>query len=553
MSSAKSIKKAPSSLSAAGKARTTKPKTAAGASKPKSALGTQYEATLLDGEPEEITNKTSTTRTVSRVVTAPAAGVVTEMPITRLTRPRTIKPVVAEPSPKPVAMATTTCTTEVVSPVTVEGVEDKLESLGYEVVLGFVAGKNLEAVYAITPLGQKAIIRTSGQPRGEGEGYIRVEGADDSPIGSDVSDYFLRNLITEASLGGRIDTDFAIMTADGFSVWADDGTSGSHWLYAQEDVDLVAAATGLEQGWFVLSSVMLDALKEPDTTQRTIIDKLYSPPRDPDTRERVASFRILIQLLRMAGLLEPLRSAGPFTLLAPDDAAFAQLDDATARALVKFENRDRLAAILEYHIYANRQDARMIGGEPTVQGELITWDKTGDTLLADEVPVEYVDLEASNGIVHILSGVLEPDNPMAGTLTALVEPVSSDDIDYATWRIRRVLEAYQKRQVASIAKAKDTLDMALEELTSSAGRVHAAEEETLRMTQRYNNIAENPSKSKEALDLAGKISLENDQIDAGIMSQNENQSVLDGIAALTVQAKALSLRLRRASIAGEDM
>jgi uncharacterized surface protein with fasciclin (FAS1) repeats len=540
---------------------------------PPGSLSAQYEEALL-GAPE-VTTKT--TRTTSRPVLAPSRlpssvrgpSVVVAgspgKPVTRLATPKKATPVaeevgapaeeLAEAAPKTL---TTSCTTEVTTPKTGGGVEQRLKGLGYSLDLGFVSDGTLQAVLATSPLGEKVLIATPTRPRQKvGGKYFEVEGADDPVADASVYEYFLGALITKQPLGRRVDTNFAILTPDGLSVWANDGTVADHWLYLGQDVDAIAELTGLRDGWFVLASVELDALKEPDSDRtKTIVDRLYEPPVGVSDDEPIASFAILIQLLRMAGLLEVLRTNGPYTLLAPNDDAFARLPENVAQDLVKYENRSRLAALLEYHIYAGKLDVRALlkQGEPipTLEGEAVVWDEDDDgDVSANDAEALFVDLDAKNGIVHVLDGVLLPKNPAKATLAALLEPVDFSDIDYTTWKIRGARAAFDELQgesrTTALLEAKTRLDGALASVSASLLRTRDMTMRTLRKTQAYNDVASDKSRAGEAVHLLEDVSVENAAIDDVLMQeQGEVQDLLAELEVITAQAKAIALRLAMA-------
>jgi uncharacterized surface protein with fasciclin (FAS1) repeats len=527
----------------------------------KSTIGAQYETALL-AAPETVTVRTTTTRPVlSRPATAPngaAVGVAVARPAT----PKTVQRSAQASAAAGAAGATvavgvgasksavaTTCTTSVETPTNTLGVVERLTALGYEARGLFVSEGRVEAVYAVSPLGEKVLVRTRSRPKAEPSELpsVRVEAADDPLVGADVYEFFQRRLVTDASLGKRIDTDFAIATPDGISIWIDDGTLGVHWLYGGEE-DFVSAADviGVNVGWFALASVELDALHEPQPDAKTIVDRLYDPPLDDDG-EPVASFSILIQLLRMSGLLEVLRSGGPFTLLAPTDEAFAALPEGVARDLVSYPSRQKLVSILEYHLYPDKELASQVGDRPTVQGELISWDKSVDPITANNANVLFTDLDASNGVVHIVDAVLMPKNPGAGALTSLLEPVDSDDVDYTTWRIRTTLREFQNNAVKDLRAARQRHEDAVAELVTAIGHTLAAAEDTLAKTQHYNRISDVKSRAGDAVKLADQISLDNDKFDINLIRLNELQFISRESDEVTARIKALAVRLRQTS------
>ena len=134
-------------------------------------------------------------------------------------------------------------------------------------------------------------------------------------------------------------------------------------------------------------------------------------------------FETLVAAVKAAHLVETLQGDGPFTVFAPTDAAFAKLPDGTVGELVKPANRDALRSILTYHVVAGEFKAADVldlverhGGRaaiPTVQGgELVASLSGGELILTDEkgnrIAVTKTDLDVSNGVIHVIDGVLMP-------------------------------------------------------------------------------------------------------------------------------------------------
>ena len=134
-------------------------------------------------------------------------------------------------------------------------------------------------------------------------------------------------------------------------------------------------------------------------------------------------FETLVAAVQTAGLVDTLNSDGPFTVFAPTDAAFAKLPDGTVNALLQPANRDALTGILTYHVVAGEFKAKDIiglvqrhGGSaaiPTVQGGKLTASLVGDELImTDEknnrIAVTNADIGTSNGVIHVIDGVLMP-------------------------------------------------------------------------------------------------------------------------------------------------
>lgn len=129
-----------------------------------------------------------------------------------------------------------------------------------------------------------------------------------------------------------------------------------------------------------------------------------------DTAVKAGQFETLAAALGAAGLVDTLKGDGPFTVFAPTDAAFAALPAGTVEDLLKPENKDKLTAILTYHVVPGKvmstdlSDGMMAD---TVQGEDLTI-KLGDAVMVDEAKVVSADIETSNGVIHVIDKVLLP-------------------------------------------------------------------------------------------------------------------------------------------------
>jgi uncharacterized surface protein with fasciclin (FAS1) repeats len=122
------------------------------------------------------------------------------------------------------------------------------------------------------------------------------------------------------------------------------------------------------------------------------------------------SFNTLVAAVTAAGLAETLSSEGPFTVFAPTDDAFAALPEGLVDCLLLEENIDPLTAILTYHVVDGAVMSTDLtdGPVPTLQGEEVTVDLTDGVTLNDTVAVAAADVEASNGVIHVIDGVLVP-------------------------------------------------------------------------------------------------------------------------------------------------
>ena len=121
----------------------------------------------------------------------------------------------------------------------------------------------------------------------------------------------------------------------------------------------------------------------------------------------------LVAAVKAAGLDATLSGAGPFTVFAPTNAAFDKLPAGTVDNLVKPENKDQLTKILTYHVVAgNVKAADLKDGQKikTVQGEELTVKINGSNVMINDAMVTNPDIESSNGVIHVVDGVLMPKN-----------------------------------------------------------------------------------------------------------------------------------------------
>ena len=121
-------------------------------------------------------------------------------------------------------------------------------------------------------------------------------------------------------------------------------------------------------------------------------------------------FSTLATALTAAGLLETLKGDGPFTVFAPTDAAFAKVPRQTLDELLQPENKKRLAAILAYHVVPGKVSSNEVianSSAITLLGQKINI-SSKDGVKINEARVLITDVEATNGVIHIIDGVLMP-------------------------------------------------------------------------------------------------------------------------------------------------
>jgi uncharacterized surface protein with fasciclin (FAS1) repeats len=128
-----------------------------------------------------------------------------------------------------------------------------------------------------------------------------------------------------------------------------------------------------------------------------------------DTAVSAGSFKTLVTAVKAAGLVKTLKGAGPFTVFAPTDEAFAKLPKGTLENLLKPENKAKLAAILTYHVIPGKVMAADISGKmlevATVQGANISVNAT-DGVKINGASVVAADVGASNGVIHAIDTVI---------------------------------------------------------------------------------------------------------------------------------------------------
>jgi uncharacterized surface protein with fasciclin (FAS1) repeats len=130
-----------------------------------------------------------------------------------------------------------------------------------------------------------------------------------------------------------------------------------------------------------------------------------------DTAVGAGQFNTLAAALTAAGLVETLKGAGPFTVFAPTDAAFAKLPAGTVDSLLKPENKDQLTAVLTYHVVPGSvmaADVVKITEAKTVNGATISVKVDGETVMINDAKVTTADIAASNGVIHVIDTVILP-------------------------------------------------------------------------------------------------------------------------------------------------
>jgi uncharacterized surface protein with fasciclin (FAS1) repeats len=122
------------------------------------------------------------------------------------------------------------------------------------------------------------------------------------------------------------------------------------------------------------------------------------------------NFKTLVAAIKAAGLVETLQGKGPFTVFAPTDEAFAKLPAGTVEDLLKPENKEKLVAILTYHVVPGKvmaADVKTMDAK-TVQGQSVKIVVADAGVTVDGAKVVQTDVPAENGVIHVIDAVILP-------------------------------------------------------------------------------------------------------------------------------------------------
>ena len=168
-------------------------------------------------------------------------------------------------------------------------------------------------------------------------------------------------------------------------------------------------------GRVVLSSgvlLVVLAIFGTQTTDAKVKGHKASKANIVETAVAAGDFKTLAAALEAAGLVDALKGTGPFTVFAPTDEAFAKLPAGTVESLLKPENKEKLKAILLYHVVAGNVTAKHVmklNGQTvkTLEGSSIKV-STMHGVRVDGASVTKTDIQASNGVIHVIDTVLMP-------------------------------------------------------------------------------------------------------------------------------------------------
>jgi len=131
-----------------------------------------------------------------------------------------------------------------------------------------------------------------------------------------------------------------------------------------------------------------------------------------ETAVAADGFETLVAAVKAGGLVEALSGEGPFTVFAPTDEAFAKLPKGTLESLLKPENKDKLVAILKYHVVPGKvmaADVVKLDEAETLAKKMVEIKVDGKKVMVNSSQVIKTDIECSNGVIHVINKVLIPE------------------------------------------------------------------------------------------------------------------------------------------------
>ena len=151
---------------------------------------------------------------------------------------------------------------------------------------------------------------------------------------------------------------------------------------------------------------------QPLLAKMEVPEEAVKPANIVETAVAAGQFKTLAAALEAAELIDALTGKGPFTVFAPTDEAFAKLPAGTVESLLKPENKEKLKSILLYHVVPGNVTAKQVmklNGRTvkTLEGGSIKV-STMDGVTVDDVRVTKTDIQASNGVIHVIDTVLMP-------------------------------------------------------------------------------------------------------------------------------------------------
>lgn len=179
-----------------------------------------------------------------------------------------------------------------------------------------------------------------------------------------------------------------------------------------------------------------------------VVDHVLLPSGDniPATADKAGTFKTLLAAAKAAGLVEVLAGDKPLTVFAPTDEAFAKLPAGTVESLLKAENKDKLAAILKFHVVPGRVFSNEVLSQKqlqTVQGGILTAAMENGAATINGAALVATDIDASNGVIHVIDSVMLP--PAAPGKTSDVSPAKAQYVTHVCPTTGRVTYSLARR------------------------------------------------------------------------------------------------------------
>jgi uncharacterized surface protein with fasciclin (FAS1) repeats/uncharacterized protein YgiM (DUF1202 family) len=253
------------------------------------------------------------------------------------------------------------------------------------------------------------------------------QGTEITVIGRSTDGAWLQIQIPDVQTNGWVSSEFVIVDGEVANLPITDG-SGEDTMTPEATAPAEAEATPDEEAATGGEAAEATAtpVSEPVSPQINLVE----------TASAISEFSTLVEALQAAGLAEVLAGEGPYTVFAPTDNAFAALPEGALNALLA-DPEGALSQVLLSHVVPERFVAADLtdGLEvETVQGETLTINVDGDNIMVNGANVTLTDVEASNGVIHVIDSVLIPESVnIASAIAAMIEAeVAADATDLAT-------------------------------------------------------------------------------------------------------------------------
>lgn len=150
----------------------------------------------------------------------------------------------------------------------------------------------------------------------------------------------------------------------------------------------------------------------PAVTIHEVAHHVEGPKDIVGTAASIEDFSTLVAAVKAAGLVEALQGDGPFTVFAPTNEAFAKLPEGTVATLLKPENKQQLTNILLYHVVPGKVMAADVvnvsSAQTLLDGKGVSVKVVDGNVMIDNAKVVKTDVEASNGVIHVIDSVIIP-------------------------------------------------------------------------------------------------------------------------------------------------